>query len=91
MVANKLQMTAGRGCCTDPEMATTIYDSGPVLYSLHALQHGPRQHEHCNSTHVKAVWLGFCKDRPGPVILLLVSFAMASLSYAKLLAGCILH
>ena len=75
--ANKLHVTAGCGCCTEAEVAAKIHDSGPVLYSLHALQHGPRQHEHCNSTHVEAIRLGFCKDRPGSVVLLLVSLSPA--------------
>ena len=47
-------------------------DHWAMFHSLHALQYGPGQHEHCYSTNGRTVWLGLCHHRHCPIFLLLV-------------------
>lgn len=42
-----------------------------MLRRLHAVQHGPRKHEHCHPTHAVAVQLGRAHGRSGPVVVFL--------------------
>lgn len=55
-------------------VAASMDHRGPVLHGLHAVQYGPREHEHCHSAHVQAVLVGFHHSRPRAVLILLVRF-----------------
>ena len=45
-----------------------------VLRSVHAVQHGPGEHEHCHSANGRTVWLGYSYNWHSPILFLLVRF-----------------
>jgi len=65
-------------CSSVPEgsvwLASALDDGAAVLCCVHAVQHGPGQHEHCHPAHVAAVRLEQSDGGAGAEQLLLVSW-----------------
>ena len=55
-----------------------------VFRCLHAVQHGPSQHEHCHPSNGTAIRLGYCHHRHCAVLLLLVHPLCRPLSSAPI-------
>ena len=53
-------------------LETAVDDHRAVLRGVHAVQHGPREHEHRNSADEHSVWVGYPDHWSRAVLLLLV-------------------
>lgn len=74
------ELFANAGCerCEGVRVEEEVHNCGPMFCGVHALQHGPRKHEHSHPAHEQTVWLGQCHHRSCPVLLFLVSPAFHS-------------
>lgn len=64
-------------------MEKTMDDGGLVLCSVHAMQYGSSEYEHCYPTDGQAVRLGLSDDWPRAVVLLLVQSHLLSLLFRQ--------
>ena len=67
-----LRICTSAGCAGAQQMEAALDNCGHVLFCIHAVQHGPCEHEHRSAADVPGVPLVFTDRRPCPVLLFLV-------------------